>query len=109
MMIEASWVTIRHRMCIIADGAGAEVDEDGSPEVVAEPDLPAFREGLLPSPEGSSLTFPWFEPGVEPALSSAATGASVIVTSADAGFEAGGVALAGASSEVGAVPVLTRL
>lgn len=95
-------------MCINADGACPDVDEDGSPEVVpAEPDLSAFREGL-PS-DGSSFTFPWFEPGVEPELSSAATGASVIVTSPDIVFEAGFAALAGVSSDVVAVPVLARL
>jgi hypothetical protein len=94
-------------MWIIAEGAGAEVDEEGSPDVVAEPDL-SFREGLLAIL--SSLCLPWSEPGVDAALSSEGTrGASVIVTSAEADFETESAALAGASSEEWAVPVLARL
>jgi hypothetical protein len=97
-------------MWIIAEGAGAEVDEEGSPDVVAEFDL-SFLEGLLAFLEVSSLCcLPWFEPGVDAALSSAgAPGASIMVTSAEADFEAESAALAGASSEVNAVPVLARL
>jgi hypothetical protein len=97
-------------MCIIAEGAGADVDEEGSPDVVAEPDL-SFREGLLAFLEDSSLCcLPWFESGVDAALSSAgAPSASVIVMSAEADFEAESAAPAGASSEENAVPVLARL
>jgi hypothetical protein len=109
MMIDASWVTMRQRMWIIADGAGPEVEEEGSPDVVAEPDL-SFREGLLAFFEDSSLRcLPWFEPGVDAALSSVgAPAASAIVTSAEADFGTESAAPAGTSSEV-AVPVLARL
>ncbi len=35
MMMEASWVTIRQRMWMLAEGAAVDVVEEGSPEVVA--------------------------------------------------------------------------
>lgn len=97
-------------MWIIAEGAVADDDEEGSPDVVAEPAL-SFREGLLAFLEDSSLCcFPWFEPGVDAALSSpGALGTSVMVTSAEADFEAESAAPAGVSSEANAVPVLARL
>jgi hypothetical protein len=97
-------------MWIIAEGAGADVDEEGSPDVVAELDL-SFREGLLAFLDDSSLCcLPWFEPGVDAALSSAeAPCASAIVMSAEADFETVSAAPAEDSSEENAVPVLARL
>lgn len=82
MMMDASWVTIKQRMWMLAEGAGAcaLVEEEGSPDVVTEGAF-APREEFLLSSDFPPLVWPLLEPGVDPALSSAPMGASVIVTS----------------------------
>ena len=99
MIMEASWVTIRHRIWMLAVGAGGEVAEDGSPEVVA---------ASLPSLALSSfLASAPFEVGVDEVVSPPwmvpVCDASIIVTS-----DAWGTLLADGPSRAYA-PVLARL
>ena len=71
----------------MAEGAGAEVEEEGAPDVVAE-DLPVSSgspELLWPSPDSSFLTAvsdpEGFGEGVDDEVSRGAACASAIVTS----------------------------
>lgn len=110
IIMEASCVTIKHRIWICAVGGEVVVvDADGVAEVVAESDLSPFprTEVLLLSLEASSLGFSdWFELGVGEALSSLeATGASVILKSGAAVAELG----SRASSDGFEAPVFGRL
>ena len=106
MMMDASWVTIRQRMWMLAEGAEAcaPAEDKGSPDVVTEEPFPPREEFLLSS-DFPPLVWPLLEPGVDPVLSSAPTAASVIVTSTQGMW---GLA-PGSSFETGAMPVLARL
>ncbi len=110
--MEASCVTIKHRIWICAVGGEDDVvvvDADGAAEVVAESDLSPFprAEVLLLSLEASSLGFSdWFELVVDETLSSLlATGASVMLKSGAAVAELG----SRASSDGFGTPVFGRL
>jgi hypothetical protein len=71
MMMEASWVTIRQRICILAAGAAA-LDPDaellGAADVVAD-ESPSTSPGA--SPALAAFSDAWEGDGVEAAVSSA--------------------------------------
>ena len=78
MMIEASWVTIKHRICMLAAGCAPDVDWDvlGAAEVVAE-DSPvgSVPEGASPLPVADAFSADG--DGVDAAVSSTDCGASM--------------------------------
>lgn len=96
IIIDASWVTIKHRIWIVAEGAAvAEDEEDCSEELVASPSLASV--GLLDCC-----------PGVEEA--SRLSSVFIVTSFVAAGRKAEPVAVfAGESSEVDAAPVLALL
>lgn len=119
IIIEASWVTIKHRMWILAAG-GADVVAEvlGAAEVVAEDEFsPRASPEAKASPEFSAmsgevaLSDGWDGEGVEAAVSSMEAGASTIFTSpaVDAAVAEPKGTCVCESSEFDVAPVLARL